>query len=77
MSAHLVLLKNFYSLNSSGQDNTDIVISSVDIGFKGFDDKIDENAHNTESTVQSPSWRVTTKDGREIYFKAYDGEEIK
>lgn len=78
MPAHLVLLKNFYSLSSYGQVNTDIIISSIEIGFKGFDDKIDENTQNTEteSTVQSPSWRVITKDGRVVYFKAYDGEEI-
>ncbi len=77
MPAHLVLLKNFYTLANSEQNDAGIIICSIDIGFKGFDDKIDENTPNTESTVQSPSWRVISKDGREMYFKAYDGEEIK
>jgi len=77
MPAHLVILKNFYPLADSGEDNSNIVISSIDIGFKGFNDKIGENTQNTESTVQSPSWRIISKDGKEMYFKAYDGEEIK
>lgn len=77
MPAHLVLLKNFYTQDNSEKENSNVIIESVDIGFKGFDSNNDGDGNNAESTVQSPSWRIRTEDGREIYFKAYDGEEIK
>jgi len=71
MPAHQVLLKNYYSVIN---DNN--IITSVNIGFKGFNDK-DEDGDDTKGIVQSPSWRVNMYDGSETYFKAYDGEEIK
>lgn|GEM_PF-295812 len=64
---HQILLKNFYNKD-------DMVIKSIDIGFKGFSaENIDYEA---KGTVQSPSWRVLTDDDTEMFFKAYDGEEI-
>jgi regulatory protein YycI of two-component signal transduction system YycFG len=67
MPAHQVLLKKFYN-------EKDIVIKSIDIGFKGFDGGNEEL--ESKETSQSPAWRITTGDGREIFLKAYDGEEI-
>ena len=67
MPAHQVLLKYFYS-------KKDITIKSIDIGFKGFDGGDDEQ--ESKETFQGPAWRITTDDGRKIFLKAYNGEEI-
>ncbi len=66
MPAHQVLLKNFYS-------KKDIIIKSIDIGFKGFDGGDDEQ--ESKEAFQGPAWRITTDEGKEIFLKAYDGEE--
>lgn len=67
MPAHQALLKNFYK-------KKDIIIKSVDIGYKGF-----ENEHGEQETKEifhGPAWRIITADGTEVFLKAYDGEEI-
>ncbi len=67
LPAHHVILKNFYN-------KKDIVIKSIDIGFKGF--KSEESELNPKEISQGPAWRIIINDGEEIFFKAYDGEQI-
>ena len=68
MPAHQVLLKNFYNKKN-------MTIKSIDIGFKGFGSGEDEQ--ESREAFQGPAWRITTDDEREIFLKAYDGEEIE
>jgi len=67
MPAHQVLLKSFY--NKKG-----VTIKFIDIGFKGFENE--DNGQETKEIFQGPAWRITAADGREVFLKAYDGEEI-
>lgn len=67
MPAHQALLKNFY-------EKKDIIIKSVDIGYKGFGN--DRGEQETKEIFHGPAWRIITADGTEVFLKAYDGEEI-
>lgn len=66
MPAYQVLLKNF------GEGDENVVITGIDIGFKGYIKEED----NMQQFSQGPAWRVTTSNGDIRYFKASDGEEI-
>lgn len=66
MPAHQVLLKNF-------MDDEDITITSIDIGFKGY-----ETGRDMKRSAEGPAWRVMVKEKKEpLYFRASDGKKIE
>ena len=50
-----------------------IFIQDVDMGFKGYTE-VDKE---TKTLYEGLSWRITTTDGKEFYFKASNGEKME
>jgi len=65
MPAYQVLLKNF-------NDNEKLVITNIDLGFKGFDP-----AQDLKESQERPKWRVMIRGRAPKYFNARDGKEIE
>lgn len=50
-----------------------IIISDVDMGFKGYTN-VDKE---TKTLYEGLSWRIRTTDGKEFYFNARNGEQME
>jgi len=51
-------------------------IARIDLGFKRYGTGQDSGSTGMKEYTESPAWRVIFDDGREIYFKAYDGQVL-
>ena len=65
MPIHQVLLKNL--VNMQGE-----IVSDVSFGFK--ESMLDDNVKQLDDT---PAWRVKFSDGKELFYKAYTGKQLK
>jgi len=68
--AYQVILKGVYN-------ERDIVIKSIDLGFKRNDTGSARSTPDSMEIGCIPVWRVVISDGREIFLEAYTGEVIE